>query len=153
MSTTKDLYKEAGVDVHKGDSLVGWLKSEKGEKTHTLGEVVSGIGGFAGLFRPNFSSMKDPLIVSGTDGVGTKVLLALETDMLEGLGKDLVGMCVNDLYTIGGVPLFFLDYYATGVLDDSQFKRVLSGIKEGLSSCQTLLLGGCLLYTSPSPRD
>ena len=142
MTTTSDLYKEAGVDVHKGDSLVGWLQKDKGEKSHPLGDVVSGIGGFAGLFRPNFSQMKDPLLVSGTDGVGTKVLLALETDMLEGLGKDLVGMCVNDLYTIGGVPLFFLDYYATGILDESQFKRVLAGIKEGLSSCQTLLLGG-----------
>ena len=142
MSDKKDLYKEAGVNVEKGDSLVGWLQSDERGSKHKFGEVVSGIGGFSGLFRPNFSSMKDPLIVSGTDGVGTKVLLGLETDKLEGLGKDLVGMCVNDLYTIGGHPLFFLDYYATGILDDSQFKRVLTGIKAGLKDCDTLLLGG-----------
>ena len=109
---------------------------------HPLGEVVSGIGGFAGLFRPNFSGMKDPLLVSGTDGVGTKVLLGIETNLLEGLGVDLVSMCVNDLYTIGAQPLFFLDYYATGILSDDQFKRILQGIKSGLKQCNTLLLGG-----------
>ena len=140
--TKGNLYKDAGVDVHKGDTLVSWLQSDANEVKHPFGNIVSGIGGFAGLFRPDFSSMEDPLLVSGTDGVGTKVLLALETDLLEGLGRDLVGMCVNDLYTIGGSPLFFLDYYATGVLDDAQFKRVLRGIKDGLAECSTLLMGG-----------
>ena len=74
--------------------------------------------------------MEDPLLIAGTDGVGTKVLLGIETGMLEGLGIDLVSMCVNDLYTIGGKPLFFLDYYATGTLDEEQFKSVLKGIKK-----------------------
>ncbi|SMF70010.1 phosphoribosylformylglycinamidine cyclo-ligase [Pseudobacteriovorax antillogorgiicola] len=142
MTEKKDLYQEAGVDVAKGDSLVGWLQKDSSQDQHRFGEIVSGIGGFSGLFRPNFGTMKDPLLVTGTDGVGTKVLLGLESDQLEGLGQDLVGMCVNDLYTIGGYPLFFLDYYATGVLDESQFKRILSGIRKGLKLSDCLLLGG-----------
>ncbi len=142
MSEQKNLYKEAGVDIERGDALVNWLQDDKSDRTHGLGEVVSGIGGFSALFRPNFSGMKDPLIVSGTDGVGTKVLLGIETDKLEGLGVDLVSMCVNDLYTIGAQPLFFLDYYATGVLNESQFKRILTGIKQALQQCHAMLLGG-----------
>ncbi len=141
MTVEKNFYKESGVDVEKGDALVDWLQQEGAEKS-PFGQVVSGIGGFAALFRPNFAHMEDPLLVTGTDGVGTKVLLGLEHDQLEGLGIDLVSMCVNDLYTVGGRPLFFLDYYATGVLDEKQFKAVLSGIKKGLKQSQTLLLGG-----------
>ena len=135
-----ELYKAAGVDIEKGDELVSWLKS--GEDSGSGGEVVSGIGGFAALFRPNFSGMTDPLLISGTDGVGTKVLLGIDHGQLRGLGQDLVAMCVNDLYCVGGRPLFFLDYYATGALDKEQFKEVLAGIREGLSQCQTALLGG-----------
>jgi phosphoribosylformylglycinamidine cyclo-ligase len=86
--------------------------------------------------------MQDPLLVTSTDGVGTKVLLGLEQNALEGLGIDLVAMCVNDLYCVGGRPLFFLDYYATGVLDDAQFKSVLTGIKRGLAPCGAALMGG-----------
>jgi phosphoribosylformylglycinamidine cyclo-ligase len=137
----KDLYKESGVDVAKGDALVDWLQSRKADQVKG-GEVVSGIGGFAALFRPDFSGMEDPLLVSGTDGVGTKVLLGIEHDQLEGLGVDLVAMCVNDLYTVGGRPLFFLDYYATGILDEKQFKAILSGIKKGLAQSSAALLGG-----------
>jgi phosphoribosylformylglycinamidine cyclo-ligase len=137
----KDLYKESGVDVAKGDALVDWLQSRKADQVNG-GEVVSGIGGFAALFRPDFSGMEDPLLVSGTDGVGTKVLLGIEHDQLEGLGVDLVAMCVNDLYTVGGRPLFFLDYYATGILDEKQFKAILSGIKKGLAQSSAALLGG-----------
>jgi len=137
----QDLYKDSGVDVAKGDALVDWLQINKTDQA-TGGEVVSGIGGFAALFRPNFKGMADPLLVSGTDGVGTKVLLALENGQLEGLGVDLVAMCVNDLYTVGGWPLFFLDYYATGILDEHQFKAVLSGIRKGLAQAGAALLGG-----------
>lgn len=147
MSTSgnQDLYKQSGVDVEKGDRLVDWLlesgkASDKGGGK--LGATVSGIGGFAGLFRPNFKGMEDPLLVSGTDGVGTKVLLGLESGHLEGLGQDLVAMCVNDLYTIGARPLFFLDYYATGTLDEAQFKSVLTGIKKACRLCDAALLGG-----------
>ncbi len=140
---TPDLYKEAGVDVAKGDRLVDWLQSnDSTPKATRYGTTVSGIGGFAALFRPNFQGMKDPLLVSGTDGVGTKVLLGIETGIIEGLGIDLVAMCVNDLYTVGGRPLFFLDYYATGALDEEQFKGVLQGIKVGCSQSGAMLLGG-----------
>lgn len=140
--TNRDLYKQAGVDVDKGDHLVAWLQNDESKLENSLGSVVSGIGGFSALFRPNFSTMEDPLIISGTDGVGTKVLLGIEQDKLEGLGGDLVGMCVNDLYTIGGRPLFFLDYFATGQLSDEQFKSILSGIKKALKQCKTYLMGG-----------
>jgi phosphoribosylformylglycinamidine cyclo-ligase len=142
---SRDLYKEAGVDVAKGDRLVDWLKDGEGSgkgARNPLGSVVSGIGGFAALFRPDFKGMSDPLLVSGTDGVGTKVLLGIETGILRGLGVDLVSMCVNDLYTIGARPLFFLDYYATGALDEEQFKAVLSGIKDGCAQCGAALMGG-----------
>jgi len=139
--TSKSLYKDAGVDIEKGEKLVEWLQSDK-SKDKVAGEVVSGIGGFAALFRPDFGGMEDPLLIAGTDGVGTKVLLGIETGLLEGLGVDLVSMCVNDLYTIGGKPLFFLDYYATGILDENQFKSILKGIKKGLAESNALLLGG-----------
>jgi phosphoribosylformylglycinamidine cyclo-ligase len=139
----RDLYKEAGVDVAKGDHLVDWLHANNLQKVDLkLGSVVSGIGGFAGLFRPNFKGMEDPLLIASTDGVGTKVLLAIESNILGGIGQDLVAMCVNDLYTIGGRPLFFLDYYATGALDENQFKEVLTGIKNGCRQSNAVLLGG-----------
>jgi phosphoribosylformylglycinamidine cyclo-ligase len=142
-STKHGLYKASGVDVEKGDALVEWLKTEEDHKAATkYGEVIDGIGGFSALFRPNFKGMTDPLLVSGTDGVGTKVLLGLQFQKLEGLGIDLVAMCVNDLYTIGAVPLFFLDYYATGVLDENQFKSILKGIKKGLAQSHAILMGG-----------
>lgn len=142
VNKSRDFYRESGVDVEKGDALVDWLQADATAETSARGEVVSGIGGFAALYRPRMAGMKDPLLVTSTDGVGTKVLLGLEQNQLEGLGIDLVAMCVNDLYTVGAVPLFFLDYYATGVLDESQFKAVLSGIKRGLKSCGAALLGG-----------
>ena len=135
------LYKDSGVDIQKADHLVNWLKNQEDEKSSGP-SVVSGIGGFAALYRPDFKGFADPVLVSSTDGVGTKVLLALEWDSLSNLGIDLVGMCVNDLYTVGGKPLFFLDYYATGSLLKEQFSPILSGIKMGLQQCETALLGG-----------
>ena len=134
---SKELYKKAGVDIEKGDALVDWLKD-----TRSGTGVVEGIGGFAGLFRPDFSQMTDPLLIAGTDGVGTKVLLGIEQGSLEGLGQDLVAMCVNDLYCVGGKPLFFLDYFASGALVEKDFKAVMAGIQNALSSCGTALLGG-----------
>lgn len=140
----KDLYKESGVDIEQGDALVDWLQSKeqqtsRGNKT---GSVVDGIGGFAGLFLPNLKGYDEPMLVASTDGVGTKLLLALKEKNLKGVGIDLVAMCVNDLYCVGARPMFFVDYYATGVLDADQFKDVLSGIKAGLKQCETPLLGG-----------
>ena len=140
--TKSSLYQESGVDVAKGDALVDWLKDGAAATSSPYGRTVEGIGGFSALFRPDFKGMKDPLLVSGTDGVGTKVLLGLHYDRLEGLGIDLVAMCVNDLYTLGATPLFFLDYYATGTLDEQQFKRILTGIRQGLAPCRAALLGG-----------
>lgn len=139
---SKDLYKQSGVDTELADSLVDWLNSEKSEKKNSGGEIVSGIGGFAALFRPNLHGIKDPILVSSTDGVGTKLLLGIEHNQLEDLGLDLVGMCVNDLYTVGARPMFFLDYYATGKILPEQFRSILRGIKRGLSQCDTALLGG-----------
>ncbi|MEZ4742776.1 MAG: phosphoribosylformylglycinamidine cyclo-ligase [Bdellovibrionota bacterium] len=137
-SSKVDLYKESGVDVKKGEELVEWLQESQSQAD----SIVSGIGGFAALFRPDFSQYKDPLLVSGADGVGTKLLLGIEHELLEGLGIDLVAMCVNDLYTLGATPLFFLDYFATGKLETEQFKAILTGIKKGLEQCNTALLGG-----------
>lgn len=137
-----DLYKESGVDIHKADELVDWIKTDSTETQTPHGSQVTGVGGFAALFRPDFSGLEKPLLVTGTDGVGTKVLLASQTGMLEGLGQDLVAMCVNDLYTLGAKPLFFLDYYATGAIDDTQFKQIITGIKQALKRCKAVLIGG-----------
>ena len=138
-------YKGAGVDTAKGDALADWLAAgDKSPFIHPrgLGRLSGGIGGFAGLFDINFSSMTRPQLVASTDGVGTKLLLALEEDRTDGLGQDLVAMCVNDLYTIGAIPLFFLDYYATGQLSETQFKKVLTGIQQSCKSCGMALMGG-----------
>ncbi len=140
-SNLNALYKKAGVDVEKGDAMVDWLR-EGDQQSGQAGAVVSGIGGFAAMFRPDFSGMKDPLLVSSTDGVGTKLLLGIQHNRLAGLGVDLVAMCINDLYTVGAKPMFFLDYYATGALDEGQFKTVLGGIRSGLNQAKCTLLGG-----------
>jgi phosphoribosylformylglycinamidine cyclo-ligase len=139
----EDLYRAAGVDIHEGDALVSWLQTQgTPTKASSLGTVVSGIGGFASLFKVDFSSLKSPHLVSCTDGVGTKVLLGIQEGQLRGLGQDLVAMCVNDLYTLGATPLFFLDYYATGKLEKTQFQAVLAGIQESCDACGAALIGG-----------
>jgi len=145
MSDSKEnLYKASGVDTHTGDALVEWLQAKRQIFSHpaALGSVVDGIGGFAGLFSVDFTRFKKPTLVASTDGVGTKLLLGLDSDHYENLGQDLVAMCVNDLYTAGAVPLFFLDYYATGSLDATQFKRILSSIQSSCRDCEMALLGG-----------
>jgi phosphoribosylformylglycinamidine cyclo-ligase len=137
-----DLYKQAGVDVEKGDQLVDWLAENRETVANPYVSVLDGIGGFAGIVRPNWKRFEDPLLIGCTDGVGTKILLALQHKNVSGLGIDLVAMCVNDMYCVGGRPLFFLDYYATGALDSNDFKSVLTGIKAGLKQCSCPLLGG-----------
>lgn len=136
------LYRESGVDIEKADKLVDWIKDTESVQKTKHGSTVSGVGGFAALFRPDFSGLEKPLLVTGTDGVGTKVMLGCEFNNVKGLGQDLVAMCVNDLYTLGARPLFFLDYYATGALDEAQFKDVVSGIKGALDACDAILIGG-----------
>jgi phosphoribosylformylglycinamidine cyclo-ligase len=137
-------YKQAGVDVKAGDALVDWLQKKPSTKKKTpyVKNVVDGIGGFAALFKASFKSIKNPLLVSCTDGVGTKVLLASQFQRYEGIGQDLVAMCVNDLICTGGVPLFFLDYYATSKLDLKDAKAFLSSVRRACEDSQCVLLGG-----------
>lgn len=134
-------YKDAGVDRDAGDALVDWLTSSSGEGPHQ-DKVLSGIGGFASLFRADFRSMQDPLLVSGTDGVGTKLKLAFELKRYDTVGQDLVAMCVNDLLTTGAEPLFFLDYFATGKLELQQAQDFLTGLRRACHSAGVALVGG-----------
>lgn len=144
MTSRDDHYLQSGVDVKQGDELVSWLQSRAKPFSHPsgLGQVVDGIGGFAGQFSLQLNKFKKPALVASTDGVGTKLLLGLQSNHIEDLGQDLVAMCVNDLYTVGAIPLFFLDYYATGRLDSVQFKTILHSIKASCSTCEMALLGG-----------
>lgn len=134
-------YKQAGVDVEKGDQLVSWLQQDKSESPHA-DKIVSGIGGFAALFRAQFNEMESPCLVSATDGVGTKVLLASQYQRYEGVGQDLVGMCVNDLICCGAQPLFFLDYFACGKLEMDMAQTFLKGLKQACQKSQCALIGG-----------
>ncbi len=135
-------YKASGVDIEKGDELVEWLKTLQTPKDPHRDKLVSGIGGFAALFRADFKKYKKPLLVSSTDGVGTKVKLAVECGVYEYLGQDLVAMCVNDLVCCGADPLFFLDYYATGKLQLEHAKKFLQGVKSACNQSHCALIGG-----------
>src|ERR1700722_11068170 len=121
-STEKSLsYRSAGVDIEKANALVRWIKDTV-KQTHRPG-VLGSIGGFGGLFELP-SGYRQPVLVSGTDGVGTKLKVAIELDTHDTIGIDLVAMCVNDVITSGAEPLFFLDYYATGHLQSEQAKEI-----------------------------
>ncbi|WP_435978914.1 phosphoribosylformylglycinamidine cyclo-ligase [Psychrobacter sp. DM4] len=132
-------YKDAGVDIDAGDALVQRIKSVA--KATTRPEVVGGLGGFGALCRIP-TGYTSPLLVSGTDGVGTKLKLALQLDRHDTIGIDLVAMCVNDLLVCGAEPLFFLDYYATGKLDVDVAATVVTGIGEGCTLANCALIGG-----------
>lgn len=132
-------YKDAGVDIDAGDALVQRIKSVA--KSTSRSEVVGGLGGFGALCRIP-KGYESPLLVSGTDGVGTKLKLALELNRHDTIGIDLVAMCVNDLLVCGAEPLFFLDYYATGKLDVNTATEVVSGIGEGCKQSNCALIGG-----------
>jgi phosphoribosylformylglycinamidine cyclo-ligase len=132
-------YQSSGVDIKAGDSLVDWLQSSQ-KKSHPL--VVDGIGGFASLTRLPLAKYKKPLLVSCTDGVGTKALLAAQYKKLDGLGQDLVGMNVNDLICTGGDPYFFLDYWASGKLDLDQTKTFLTSVRNACEKSGCVLIGG-----------
>lgn len=132
-------YKQAGVDIEAGDALVDWLRADKTKKDK---RVLEGIGGFAALFRADFKKMKKPCLVSSTDGVGTKVLLAAQLDRLDGIGQDLVAMCVNDLICVGADPLFFLDYYACGKLHLPRAQRFLASVRRACAESNCALIGG-----------
>ena len=106
-NTHNDPYRAAGVDTNKAEQLTTWLQRTTRSHRHVAGEPLAGIGGFAALYRPELDSYREPLLVSCTDGVGTKLTLATEQRCLKGIGIDLVAMCVNDLFTCGARPLFF----------------------------------------------
>lgn len=139
MTTQSLSYKDAGVDIDAGEALVQRIKSVA--KATTRSEVVGGLGGFGALCRIP-QGYKSPLLVSGTDGVGTKLKLALDLNRHDTIGQDLVAMCVNDLLVCGAEPLFFLDYYATGRLDVDVAETVIKGIGDGCQLANCALIGG-----------
>lgn len=136
----KTTYKDAGVDTEAGSRLVELIKP-LAASTHTKG-VVGGVGGFSALFAPDLSGMEAPLLVTSTDGVGTKLKIAFDTGVLDTVGIDLVAMCVNDILTCGATPLFFLDYLATSRLEPERAAMVIEGIARGCREAGCALLGG-----------
>jgi phosphoribosylformylglycinamidine cyclo-ligase len=133
-------YRDAGVDIDAGDELVERIKPRV--KRSMRPEVLGGIGGFGALVEVPLDRYRRPVLVSGTDGVGTKLRLAIDTQRHDGVGIDLVAMCVNDVVVQGAEPLFFLDYYASGKLDVEVGERVIAGIVEGCVQAGCALVGG-----------
>lgn len=139
MSNTQLSYKDAGVDIHAGNELVERIKSDV--KRTRRPEVMGGLGGFGALCALP-TKYKEPILVSGTDGVGTKLRLAIDLNKHDTIGQDLVAMCVNDLVVQGAEPLFFLDYYATGKLEVDVAADVIRGIADGCATSGCALVGG-----------
>ncbi len=133
-------YKKSGVNIETGDNFVSEIKPFA-KKTHREG-VLSSIGGYGSVFDINKLKLKEPLIVSTTDGVGTKLKLSINFNQLDKIGIDLVAMCVNDLICTGAEPLFFLDYYATGKLNIYDGKKIIKGITKGCLQANISLIGG-----------
>lgn len=133
-------YADAGVDIDAGDALIDAIKP-MAKSTRRPGADVN-LGGFGGAFDLKAAGFDDPVLVSGTDGVGTKLRIAIDTGVLDTVGIDLVAMCVNDVLAQGAEPLFFLDYFATGQLDTEKAKSVISGIADGCRQSGCALIGG-----------
>ncbi len=141
MSMTDSLtYADAGVDIDKANKLVSAI-SEIAKKTAISG-VMGEIGGFGGLFSPNLAHLDRPVLVSSTDGVGTKLKIAFMLDKHDTIGIDLVAMCVNDILVQGAKPLFLLDYLSMGKLDSKRVTAILRGIGNGCKKAKCALLGG-----------
>jgi phosphoribosylformylglycinamidine cyclo-ligase len=136
----KTTYKEAGVDIDKGETTLANTK-ELIQSTFTNG-VLSHIGSFGGLFELNTAAYKNPVLVASTDGVGTKLRVAVMAGKHDSVGEDLVNHCVNDIAVLGAKPLFFLDYFATAHLDDNVFKEVITGFSRGCKNTECALIGG-----------
>ena len=133
-------YARAGVDVELGNTLKRGIQSIV-RSTHGP-EVLGKIGGFGGLFRANFKGMKDPVLVSSVDGVGTKLKVAFAMDRHDTVGQDLVNHCINDIAVLGTRPLFFLDYIAAGKLEPAMFKQLLGGLAKACKAAGCALIGG-----------
>jgi len=133
-------YRDAGVDIDAGDALVEVIKPAA-KSTRRPGADAA-LGGFGGLFDLRAAGFKDPILVASTDGVGTKLKIAIEAGIHRSVGIDLVAMCVNDIVVQGAEPLLFLDYYATGKLEIAAAAEVIRGIAEGCRLCNTALVGG-----------
>ena len=133
----KITYKDAGVDTKEGERAVSLMKQHV-KKTFTPA-VLTGLGSFGSLYQPDFSGMAEPVLVSGTDGVGTKLKIAFDMDLHHTVGQDCVAMCVNDILCQGATPLFFLDYLATGKVEAEKIGEIVRGIADGC------LLAGCAL--------
>jgi phosphoribosylformylglycinamidine cyclo-ligase len=133
-------YRDAGVDIDAGDELVERIKPRV--KRSMRPEVLGGIGGFGALVEVPLDRYRKPVLVSGTDGVGTKLRLAIDTHRHDGVGIDLVAMCANDVLVQGAEPLFFLDYFASGKLDVDVAERVIAGIVDGCVQAGCALVGG-----------
>ncbi len=140
MKKNDNAYKKSGVDVEKGYESVRLIKSLI-EETKTKG-VLGSVGGFSGFFEPDFKNYKNPVLVSGTDGVGTKIKVAMKLKNHKTIGIDCVAMCVNDIICSGAKPLFFLDYIACGRNNPEKIKDIVFGIKEGCLDSNMALIGG-----------
>ena len=139
--TSKSLtYKDAGVDIDAGNTLIDKIKPLVARTRRP--EVMAGLGGFGGLFRLPVDRYREPVLVSGTDGVGTKLTLAQMTGIHDTIGIALVAMCVNDVLVQGAEPLFFLDYFACGQLDTKLATDVIRGIADGCEQANAALIGG-----------
>src|ERR1700728_3895829 len=137
---TSVTYRDAGVDIEAGDALVEAIKPLA--KATTRAGVMGGLGGFGALFDLKAAGFTDPVLVSTTDGVGTKLKIAIDTGIHDYVGIDLVAMCVNDLVVQGAEPLFFLEYYATGKLDVAAGRQIIAGIAAACRDVNCALIGG-----------
>lgn len=133
-------YADAGVDIDAGNALVDRIKPAA--KATARPGVMGGLGGFGALFDLKAAGYTDPVLVAATDGVGTKLRIAIDTGLVDTIGIDLVAMCVNDLVCQGAEPLFFLDYFATGKLDVAEAARIIAGIAKGCADSGCALIGG-----------